>query len=365
MLTERLNIDNFCCVVEMSILVVGPESVVGGGEPAHLARGPVTRWQQAVRTAVRDPVELCRRLKLPAEYEAVAVRAARHFPVFAPEGFIRRMRPGDPADPLLRQVLPLAEEEQESLGFTADPLQEDAATRQPGLLQKYHGRALLIATGACAIHCRYCFRRNFPYGEAPRSLDDWQPALEHIAADASIAEVILSGGDPLMLTDQRLAELAERIAAIPHVRRLRVHSRVPIVIPERVCAELIDWLTGSRLTPVMVVHANHPAEVDAEVAAGLSRLVDAGLLVLNQAVLVRGVNDSADTLAGLCERLIELRVSPYYLHQLDRVAGAAHFEVPESRGLELMQELRRRLPGYAVPRYVRETPGAPNKEILA
>jgi EF-P beta-lysylation protein EpmB len=318
-----------------------------------------------MRMAVRDSLELCRRLELPTEFEAAAARAARQFPVFAPLEYIARMRPGDPSDPLLRQVLPLAQEEADVPGFSADPLREDTAAAQPGLLQKYCGRALLVVTGACAIHCRYCFRRHFAYEELPRALADWRPALRHIAADESIREVILSGGDPLVLSDSRLAALAARLAAIPHVRRLRVHTRVPIVIPQRVCGELIDWLAGSRLTPIMVVHANHPAEIDGAVAAALTRLADAGILMLNQAVLLRGVNDNANVLAELCERLIDLRVAPYYLHQLDRVAGAAHFEVPEARGLELMRELRRRLPGYAVPRYVRETPGAPNKEILA
>jgi L-lysine 2,3-aminomutase len=377
------------------------------------------RWQRALRSAVRDPVELCRRLGLPAEYEAAAVRAARQFPVFAPLGYIARMRPGDPHDPLLRQVLPLAEEECETPGFSADPLHEvaagAAAGRAPGLLQKYAGRALLVTTGACAVHCRYCFRRNYPYDELPRGLAQWQPALAEIAADASLEEVILSGGDPLTLTDQRLADLAERLAAIPHVRRLRVHTRLPIVIPERVCDELLAWLVGrisnpsgnvdhsvgdslresqhlaqrvehrdtdtdrdadGRIgnpsynrrrpwTPIVVVHANHPAELDEAVAEALARLADAGVMLLNQAVLLHGVNDDADVLAALSQRLIDCRVTPYYLHQLDRVRGAAHFEVPEARGLELIARLRRRLPGYAVPRYVRETPGNLQKDVLA
>jgi EF-P beta-lysylation protein EpmB len=292
------------------------------------------------------------------------------------------MRPGDPHDPLLRQVLPVADEMNDVPGFTADPLEEAAVEPAPGLLQKYAGRALLVTTGACAVHCRYCFRRNYPYDELPRGLADWGPALAAIADDSSIEEVILSGGDPLTLTDLRLAALTERLAAIPHIRRLRVHTRLPIVIPERVCDELLDWLVPSRSpaaaeqpgcssydrqpwTPIMVVHANHAAELDAAVSAALDRLADAGVMLLNQAVLLRGVNDDVEALADLSRRLLECRVLPYYLHQLDRVAGAAHFEVPESRGLELIADLRRRLPGYAVPRYVRETPGGPHKELLA
>src|SRR5262245_17878832 len=368
------------------------------------------RWPRAVGTAVREPVELCLRLGLPAECQTAAARAARQFPVFAPLGYIARMRPGDPHDPLLRQVLPLAEEEYETPGFSADPLHEAAAERAPEMLQKDAGRALLVTTGAYAIHCRYCFRRNYPYDELPRGLAEWQPALEEIATDPSLEEVILSGGDPLTLTDQRLAVLTDRLAAIPHVRRLRVHTRLPIVVPERVCDELLAWLVGrignpsnpvadslresqqlaervahpahgaadiaGRIgnpsyrgrrpwTPIVVVHANHAAELDDEVAEALTRLADAGVMLLNQAVLLRGVNDDAGVLADLSRRLIDCRVMPYYLHQLDRVRGATHFEVPEPRGLELMAALRRRLPGYAVPRYVRETPGHLHKDVLA
>jgi KamA family protein len=196
-------------------------------------------------------------------------------------------------------------------------------------------------------------------------LDNWRPALRQIAADSTIREVILSGGDPLTLVDRHLATLAREIASIGHVRRLRVHTRLPIMIPERVTAELIDWLRGTRLTPIMVIHANHANELDDHVADALSALVDAGIMVLNQSVLLSGVNDSADALAELCERLVDLRVTPYYLHQLDRVTGAAHFEVSIERGLELMAELRRRLPGYAVPRYVQEIEGEPHKTVLA
>lgn len=304
-------------------------------------------------------------LALPAEYEAAAVRAARDFPLFAPSGYIARMRPGEPGDPLLRQVLPLAAETADAPGFAADPVGDEAARLQPGLLRKYRGRVLMVTTGACAVHCRYCFRRHYPYSESPRSAEQWQPAIERLAADDSIDEVILSGGDPLTLTDDSLAELCERLAEVRHLRRLRIHTRLPIVIPQRVTDALLDMLVRSRLTPIFVVHANHAQEIDAAVAASLSRLVDAGIPVLNQAVLLRGVNDDVESLAELCQRLVNLRVMPYYLHQLDRVAGAAHFEVPIARGLEIMAELRARLPGYAVPRYVQEVPGETNKRVLA
>jgi EF-P beta-lysylation protein EpmB len=322
-------------------------------------------WQHALKDAIRDPRELCRLLRLPAEFEAAACEAARLFPLFAPRGFIARMQPGNPHDPLLRQVLPVAEEQTDVPGFTADPLAEAAVHRAPGLLHKYAGRVLMVTTGACAVHCRYCFRRHYPYGESPRSPDDWQPAIDLIAADPTIHEVLLSGGDPLTLVDGQLADLAGRLAAVPHLRRLRVHTRLPIVIPQRVCQPLIDWLRGTRLTPIMVVHVNHPAELDADTAAALGWLVDAGIPVLNQAVLLRRVNDDLETLVELSERLVDLRVMPYYLHQLDRVSGAAHFEVPEETGRALIEQLRARLPGYAVPRYVRETAGAVGKVAIA
>lgn len=331
--------------------------------PAQLddSARPGTRWQHALKTAVRDAATLGRLLDLPAEWIERSTQAGKSFPVFAPLAYVARMKPGDPSDPLLRQVMPLAAEDDPTPGFSTDPVGDWAAQREAGLLQKYSGRALMVTTGACAVHCRYCFRRHFPYGEAPRSLDAWRPALEHLAADASIREVILSGGDPLTITDAVLAELVGHIAAIPHVQRLRVHTRLPIVIPQRVNHELLAWLRGTRLTPIMVIHANHPQELDPPTCFALSQLVDAGVPVLNQAVLLRGVNDSAEVLATLCEQLVDLRVMPYYLHQLDRVSGAAHFEVPEAQGLAIVEELRSRLPGYAVPKFVREVEGQSSK----
>jgi EF-P beta-lysylation protein EpmB len=313
---------------------------------------------------VRDVGELCRLLQLPAEFESRASSAVKDFPLFVPRPFLARIRPADTADPLLRQVLPVEAETLAVEGFTSDPVDDRSATIEPGLLGKYAGRVLMVTTGACAVHCRYCFRRHFPYQTTPKSLDAWERAIEQIEADASVHEVILSGGDPLMLVDDLLAALAERLAQVPHLRRLRVHTRLPIVIPERVNDELLGWLTGTRLTPIVVVHANHPAEIDEAVAAALGRLIDAGVPVLNQAVLLRGVNDSIDTLAELCERLVDLRVIPYYLHQLDRVAGAAHFEVPVAEGRKIMAELKSRLPGYAVPRYVQEIAGRSHKVDL-
>ena len=313
-----------------------------------------------MKSAIRDSQTLCRHLKLPPRLELTSDCS---FPVFAPLSYVNRMRPGDPHDPLLRQVLPLAEEAVDAIGFSNDPVQDQAAMLRPGLLQKYTRRVLLVTTGTCAIHCRYCFRRHFPYGNGPHSPAQWQPAIEQISADPTIEEVILSGGDPLTLVDTHLAELAEHLALIPHLRRLRIHTRLPIVIPQRVTGALLEWLSSSRLVPIVVIHANHAAELDESVAAALEQLTRAGIMLLNQTVLLRGVNDSLAALSELSCRLIDLRVVPYYLHQLDRVRGAAHFEVPVERGRELVQQLRDTLPGYAVPTYVREIAGEPSKQI--
>ncbi|MCA8942050.1 MAG: EF-P beta-lysylation protein EpmB [Planctomycetes bacterium] len=322
-------------------------------------------WRDQLRAAVRDPDELVDRLGLPDRIRRAAGEAARRFALVVPHAFLERMRPGDVDDPLLRQVLPLdAELDDDPPGFRLDPVGDADAVRANGLLQKYAGRALLITTGVCAVHCRYCFRRHYPYEKAPRGLQQWEPAFATLERSPDVEEVILSGGDPLMQSDRWLAALVDRLERIPHLRRLRVHTRLPIVIPDRVDDALIDWMARTRLAPIVVVHANHPNEVDPNCGAALLRLVRAGIPVLNQSVLLRGVNDDASVLAELSRRLLDARVMPYYLHQLDPVAGAAHFEVPVERGLEIVAALRERLPGYGVPRYVREIPGAASKVEL-
>ena len=321
-------------------------------------------WQQALDAAVRDPVRLCRMLELPAEW-AESPAAVKDFPVLVPQGFIRRIEHGDPADPLLRQVLPLPIEDAPAACFSPDPVVESRAHLTPCMIQKYHGRVLLITTGTCGIHCRFCFRRHRDDAGGLFSATARRETLERIAADNSIEEVILSGGDPLTLPDDRLARLAGELADVGHVKRLRVHTRMPIVVPQRVTGELLTWLRAGRLAPIVVVHTNHPAELDDSAVGALARLTDAGITVLSQSVLLRGVNDDAETLVGLYRRLLEPRVIPYYLHQLDRVAGAAHFEVSQERGRRIIAQLRARLPGYAVPRYVVETPGRPAKQTLA
>ncbi len=332
-------------------------------ETAPIRQTPA--WQQELACAVTDPGELIAAVGLDAEWLPAARAAARLFPLKVPRGFIARMRRGDPRDPLLRQVLPLGAELEEAAGFTDDPVGDGAAQVAPGVLHKYHGRALLTATGACAVHCRYCFRRHFPYAEANASADGFDAALAHIAADASLREVILSGGDPLMLSDRRLADFVARLATIPHVARLRVHTRVPVVLPSRVDNKLTGWLAGTRFATVVVLHANHANEINTDVRAAMARLRDAGATLLNQSVLLCGVNDDEDVLANLSEALFDAGVLPYYLHLLDRVQGAAHFEVPEPRARALHGGLLARLPGYLVPRLVRELPGMPSKLPVA
>jgi len=329
---------------------------------AKAAAGP--NRQASIADAVTDLGELCRLLDLPPPTPP-ACRAAEGFSLLVPRPYLGRIRRGDPRDPLLLQVLPREEELHVAPPFTTDPVGEHQAEGSCGLLRKYANRALMVTTAACGVHCRFCFRRHFPYRDGPGRAGAWDRALEEIAADESIREVILSGGDPLTLDDRTLADLAGRLAEIPRLRRLRIHTRVPIVLPDRVTVGLLDCLRGTRLSPVVVVHANHPGEIDRQVAASLGRMVDGGIPVLAQTVLLKGVNDRLEVLAELLERLVDLRVMPYYVHQLDRVAGAAHFEVPEAAGRRLIEDLRARLPGYAVPRYVREVAGESSKRLLA
>ncbi|MGZ8250673.1 EF-P beta-lysylation protein EpmB, partial [Methylomagnum sp.] len=291
------------------------------------------RWQAELADSFTDPAALLEFLALdPHDFPALR-HAAASFPFRVTRAYAARIRQRDPADPLLRQVLPLAAELAEQPGFVADPVGDLHAAAAPGVLHKYQGRVLLIATGACAIHCRYCFRREFPYESQGLGKSREREALDVIAADPSIREVILSGGDPLVLNDERLARWVDGIAAIPQVERLRLHTRLPVVLPSRITPELVACLAGSRLRAVMVIHANHPAEFDAAVGDALARLRGVGITLLNQAVLLRGVNDDAATLARLSEALFEQGVLPYYLHLLDKARGTGHFEVAEARAL--------------------------------
>ena len=321
-------------------------------------------WQNAMKVAIRNSTELFRLLSLNGDAVRTSKAGEAQFPVFVPLEFLRRMRVGDINDPLLLQVLPRREESHVDAEFHLDPVGDAQVEKAPGLLHKYAGRVLLIVSGACGVHCRYCFRRYYPYSAAPKSIDRWLPAIEYIESDSSIHEVILSGGDPLTVVDDHLEELVERLGAVPHVTRLRIHTRMPVVIPQRVDPKLCGWLRRTRLSKWVVLHINHVQEIDEHVVEAINRLRLAGATVLNQAVLLRGVNDTADKLEALCQRLVDCGVMPYYLHQLDRVAGATHFETDRVFGLKIMEELATRLPGYAVPKYVVEIAGKPSKSMI-
>ena len=288
-----------------------------------------------------------------------ATKAEEVFPLRVPESYLRRIRSGDPTDPLLRQVLPVAEEDVVTAGYSRNPLHENQ--KPPGLLRKYRNRVLLIAAASCPIHCRYCFRRHFPYHP---SLNHEQ-ALDAIGSDRDIHEVILSGGEPFTLSNSKLALLISRLAAMEHLRRLRIHSRVPVVQPERMDSGLLQALRGWRKPCTLVMHCNHPQEMDAAVASGLQRLQGIGIMLLNQAVLLRGINDNLAVQRELWQELFAAGVLPYYLHLPDKVQGTAHFAVSETRGRRIINGLRASLPGYLVPRLVREEPGGSGKCVVA
>lgn len=318
-------------------------------------------WRKALAEAVTDPAELLALLRLDPALLPAARAAAGKFGLKVPRAFLARMRPGDPHDPLLRQVLPLAAELAPAPGFGADPVGDLASLQAPGVLAKYQGRALLMTTGGCAVNCRYCFRRAFPYEAGALTPARLEAAVDALAAMPGLEEVILSGGDPLALPTARLARITDALRRVTGLRRLRIHTRTPVVLPERVDALLRGWLTALPWRKVVVVHVNHPAELSDEVRAALAALRACGADLLNQSVLLAGVNDDADTLAELSTRLFDAGVLPYYLHLLDRVAGAAHFEVPEAEARVLHASLRARLPGYLVPALVREVAGAAGK----
>jgi len=330
-------------------------------DTADTADSSDVSWQHALANVIREPEELFNLLELDKSKLPDALRGCDDFPLQVPRAFVDRMVKGDWSDPLLQQILPLGQELDVHPGFSNDPLLELSDNPIPGLIHKYHGRVLLIVSGGCAINCRYCFRRHFPYQENNPSRREWQQALDYIRQDNSIKEVILSGGDPLAANDNMLRNLTARIADIPHVEILRVHSRMPVVIPQRITSPGMNWLTDTRLTPVMVIHSNHPNEIDHHVIEALQTLKREGVTLLNQTVLLAGINDNPEALLALSKRLFAAGVLPYYLHMLDKVSGAAHFEVTERRAKELITILRNQLPGYLIPKLVREQSGELSK----
>jgi L-lysine 2,3-aminomutase len=319
-------------------------------------------WQNQLRNVITSADQLLAMLELAPADVGYCPEAIADFALKVPLAFVRRMRRGDPLDPLLLQVLARGEEMTQTAGFSEDPLGETGdANPSRGIIHKYRGRALLVVTGGCAVNCRYCFRRHFPYNDNQNSRTEWDETLEYIARDKDISEVILSGGDPLIASDAYLDELVTKIAAISHIRRLRIHTRLPVVIPDRITQGLLDAVRRPDLHTVVVIHSNHANEMDDSVFAALDRMRQGGIALLNQSVLLAGINDRADVLIALSEKLFAAGVIPYYLHLLDKVQGAAHFDVPEEKAIKLVAELTKSLSGYLVPKLVREVAGAPSK----
>jgi len=321
-------------------------------------------WQKALARAIKTPEALAEHLGLALESLPALKGAHGAFPIKVTDYWLGLIERGNPNDPLLRQILPDAAELIEVDGYIADPVDDDAAYRGNGVIQKYQGRALLITTGACAIHCRYCFRRHYPYDENS-SLKHLSDAIDLLAKDASISEVILSGGDPLSLSDRRLSELFDKLEALSHIKRIRLHTRTPVVLPQRITDGLIERLSNSSQSICIVLHANHPNEITQELAAALAPLKNSGISLLNQSVLLKEVNDSSAILSELSEKLFSVGILPYYCHLLDPVQGAAHFDVEALAAEKIEAELKATLPGYLVPKFVREVPYASSKVALA
>ena len=322
-------------------------------------------WQSQLSDLITDPSELLHVLELSSEQLlSGAIMASEQFKLRVPRAFVRKMQVGNPLDPLLLQVLPHHLELEEHPEFVTDPLGEEAANQMPGVLHKYQSRFLLTLTSACAIHCRYCFRRHFPYQENLPKNEDWLKIKHYIEQNPSINEVILSGGDPLTLSNRKLALWIERLSSLDQIKIVRIHSRVPIVIPNRIDEEFISILKNSRLRIIVVIHSNHASELDDYTCSKLLQLSLHHITVLNQAVLLKGVNDSAQSLTELSYRLFEARVMPYYLHVLDKVKGAQHFDLRSSQIDQIYNDVLASLPGYLVPKLVREIAGEKNKTPL-
>lgn len=324
----------------------------------------VRPWQLALAGAVTSLDVLLSHLNMMRDQVNVSDIAAKQFALRVPHAFLSRMSKGDPNDPLLRQVLPLGEEMASTENFIADPLSEQEFKPVPGLLHKYKGRVLVVAVGSCAVNCRYCFRRHFPYRDNLISDKNWENILNYISRDLTINEVIFSGGDPLVIKDHHLLRYFSDIDSIQHIKRIRIHTRLPIVIPERMDNNFFEMVSGISKKFVMVLHSNHANEIDDAVGESVSAMLKNNMMVLNQSVLLRDINDSVNDIVQLSEKLFDVGVMPYYLHMLDKVQGAAHFEVSEEKALRLMDEVRNHLPGFLVPTLVREVPHFKSKSVL-
>jgi EF-P beta-lysylation protein EpmB len=322
-------------------------------------------WKLELSQSVTTIDELLGSLNLNAAQLSTSQQAIADFALRVPRPFISRMQANNPSDPLLLQVLPVKAELSSAAGYSDDPLDEVSHNPIAGIVHKYANRLLLVVSPACAINCRYCFRRHFPYQENRQNKEQWQNALDYIRSATEINEVIYSGGDPLAANDHFLAWLTEQIADIKHIKRLRIHTRLPVVIPSRIDQSFLSWATATRLKPIVVLHINHANEIDNEVIQSIKRLQACGIKVLNQSVLLRGINDSADCLAELSEKLFDCDVMPYYLHLFDPVAGASHFDIEERRAKKIYADLQAILPGFLVPKLVREIPNKPSKTTIA
>ncbi len=321
-------------------------------------------WQQQLAEAFTSIEDLCGYLMLSPGDLSVSRLASKQFPMRVPLSFAASMEKGNPDDPLLRQVLPISDELLDYPNFNDDPVGDIQAVVLPGLLHKYQGRVLLINTGSCAINCRYCFRRNFPYHDLQLSKQQESSAIDHIKTHQDITEVILSGGDPLLLSDLRLTHLLDLLGEINHVRRIRIHSRLPIVLPARVTDQLVKSLENSGKQIVIVVHANHANEINGRVVTAFKLLKNRGITLLNQSVLLKGVNDNAVVLCELSEKLFTLGIIPYYLHLLDKAAGTGHFQVPEQEAKRIIKQVQNTLPGYLVPKLAKEIAGFAAKQYV-
>ena len=321
-------------------------------------------WQQQLAEAFNNIEDLCRYLHLSPDDLPISAVAAENFPLRVPLSFAACMEKGNPHDPLLHQVLPVKEELLAYPGYSNDPVGDLAAATQTGILHKYHGRVLLINTGSCAINCRYCFRRNFPYADLQLSKQKEDAVIQSIQDDTTISEVILSGGDPLLLSDSRLTRLIRQLDNIKHLQRIRIHSRLPIVLPARITDEFINSLKLSPKQIIIIVHCNHANELNERVIAACNLLKKNDITLFNQAVLLKGVNDNAKVLGELSEQLFSHGIIPYYLHLLDKSTGTGHFEVSETKALELIRQVQAALPGYLVPKLVKEQAGAASKQTI-
>ena len=324
----------------------------------------VRSWQDELRESVTDPAQLLKRLELPESLLKGAIAGDALFDLRVPEPYLSRIEKGNPRDPLLLQVLPQQQETQQLPGYTTDPLEENASNPLPGLIHKYTHRVLLILSGACAINCRYCFRRHFAYQDNQLGREQWQAILKYLQEHTEVEEVIFSGGDPLATPDSRLQRMISDLEKIPHLERLRIHTRLPVVIPSRVTPGLISMLASTRLSSVIVLHINHPNEIDEEVNHAANQLRQQNITLLNQSVLLRGINDNATVQKTLSKTLFAAGILPYYLFLFDPVAGAGHFDIPEIEARRLAADMQVSLPGYLMPRLAVEIPGKASKTLL-